>query len=143
MVIWHQKGRLLTGQASTFAAASALVTEAVAVRGACSMAVKERFNTVICESDSQALIDSVTRGPEWMLRKIESIVKDIWQNVSKILMVKFEKVGRRTNMVAHTVATKAREGTLPVLWLTDPPPQLRILIDREARVGVGPDLSYG
>ncbi|CAK9159868.1 unnamed protein product [Ilex paraguariensis] len=117
VVIRDHSGVFLKGEGRTMTATSALTTQAIAVRKACGLVLKEEYNAAVIELDSMLLINSINNGTEFMQKEIEQIVRDTGQYASKIPLGRFKKIKRSANMVAHTAATKAREETLSPQWL--------------------------
>ena len=95
-------------------ASSALVTEAHAVRKACKLAVEQRYDRVVIESDSKQLIDSLHRGCGDCLREIAPIQQDIRNYAILVPSIEFHAVSRDQNKAAHCLAAHAKKKFCPL-----------------------------
>ena len=100
------------------------------------MVIAENFQEVIVESDFKVLIEAIKRGPTSLLREVEPIQRDICFYSRKIPSIKFQFVNRQVNQLVH-LSTQARKNNLSPDWVVYPSEQLKRLVQKEAREGIG------
>ncbi|KAL4351678.1 hypothetical protein GQ457_06G030280 [Hibiscus cannabinus] len=120
----NSSGRILKGDTLSFRANSTAVAEASAIRLGVVLAIKEKWERVIFESDNMRVI---TRLNSFMLNAWESaaIEKDIIFLIAPFSSFFFLFVKRDCNKVADWVTKASLKGVCPLNWFYFPPQRLK------------------
>ena len=92
------------------------ILELLAARHAVSFAAESGHEQVVCEGDSESVVNSL-RGPGIENSWGGNLIRDIKSQSNSFLSISFAHVGRQGNAVAHALAQQARQSFLPQIWL--------------------------
>ena len=120
------EGSLLLCLGERWHTSSAIATELIALRSACSLAMTRRWHNAIIESDSQLAISlaSSESDPPWSL---DAIVGDIKYWASQLNLC-FSWIPRTCNRVAHKVAHVALNSDANFIWDVNFPVEITSLM---------------
>ncbi|KAF7837557.1 reverse transcriptase [Senna tora] len=119
-------GSLLTGSSRKFWASSPLIAEALALRESIFACMSLDLQKVHFESDCKVLTDAILLNDvPWI---IDPIVADINQALAEHPSFVIHWVPRSLNTPADWVARAALRRSLPPLWTSSPPEELRRLL---------------
>lgn len=130
-----EKGNLLTSSSNYLFATSALVAEALALRGVTLLGQNLCLDSVIFGTNCLVFVQACRK--EQIVKENEGILNDIWFMSSSFQHVGFTLVCRDGNHVAHTIASLPFSGLLTGNWFKHPPPSLREALVRDKRLIVG------
>ncbi|KAH7842585.1 hypothetical protein Vadar_007008 [Vaccinium darrowii] len=122
VVMRNWDGNPVDGLAKSVKISSPLQGELLAIREACLMISALGMKGVSVESDNkQAILLSASElVPPW---EVIAMVLDIWE-LACMRGILFKWVRREANKAAHSIATLAKSGKLPLNWVSSPPLQL-------------------
>ena len=90
--------------------------ELLAARHAVSFAAETGHERVVCEGDSESVVNSL-RGTSMENSQGGHLIRDIKSQSNLFLSISFAHVGRQGNAIAHALAQQARQSFLPQIWL--------------------------
>ena len=99
------------------------ILELLAARRAVTFTAESGHVQVICEGDSELVINSL-RGPGMENSQGGHLILDIKSKSNSFLSIYFSHVGRQGNAVAHALAQRARQSFFPQIWLEYVPPDI-------------------
>ncbi|KAJ1382729.1 Ribonuclease H-like superfamily, partial [Sesbania bispinosa] len=104
--------------------------EAMALREAVQLAHNLQWPKCIFESDNIQVVSAARR--DYQVWEIESIVQDVITLSDGFQLCGFVWVGRDGNQVANFIARACLRGSLPLGWVTRPPPPLKHLLHQDS-----------
>ncbi|KAJ1433127.1 Ribonuclease H-like superfamily [Sesbania bispinosa] len=134
VVVRDASGVLLTGSTRMVPAPSALSAEALALRDAAMLAYNCNWDRVVLESDNLTLIEACRK--ERSLGEVHQILDDIFTITARFTHCGFTWTRRSGNEVAHFLATNRLQGSLPINWVSSPPPRLCELLSNDRAFGL-------
>ena len=99
------------------------ILELLAASRAVTFTAESGHVQVICEGDSELVINSL-RGPGMENSQGGHLILDIKSKSNSFLSISFSHVGRQGNAVAHALAQRARQSFFPQIWLECVPPDI-------------------
>ena len=100
--------------------------ELLVARRAVSFAIEMGHEQVVCEGDSESVVNSL-RGTGMENSWGGHLIRDIKSQSNSFLSISFAHVGRQGNAVAHALAQRARQSFLPQIWLECVPTDIMAL----------------
>lgn len=125
---WNDKGEVVLGLTTVFPVTLALQAEVIATRDSAILASNLQISRVVFESDNLELIQSCRNEIE--RRVLEAVIQDI-----NVLRTDFDRVVL-SGPAPHMVENLAKRSLLNVAWKAFPPPQLKLVLDKDARGGL-------
>ena len=117
VVIQNGDGRVLAALSEQIVKPPSVeILELLAARHAVTFAAKSGHVQVVCEGDSELVINSL-RGPGMENSQGGHLIMDIKSKSNSFLSISFAHVGRQDNAVAHALAQRARQSFFPQIWL--------------------------
>ena len=92
------------------------ILELLAARRVVTFAAKSGHVQVVCEGDSESVVNSL-RGPRMENSRGGHLIKDIKSQSNSFLSISLAHVGRQGNAVAHALAQRARQSFSSQIWL--------------------------
>ncbi|KAJ1394179.1 Ribonuclease H-like superfamily [Sesbania bispinosa] len=123
-------GAVLVGSALHYLAPSPVVAEALAVREGMILANNLGFQRILLESDCLHVVSSCRNDLE--IGEVKGIVEDILAYRDRFSSCGFLWTHRSGNQLAHELAKAAASDSLPRSWVSQPPPQIRAILNRDA-----------
>lgn len=129
VVMRNWDGKLVDGWAKSVKISSPLQGELLAIREACLMISALGMKEVSVESDNkQAILLSASElVPPW---EASAVVLDI-RELARMGGILFKWVRREANKAAQSIAALAKNGKLPLNWVSSPPFQLLSILNSD------------
>lgn len=129
IIIRNYLGEVLSGLTRKHHTNSALLAEALALRGSMNLASNLQLDKVVFESDCLELVQAC-RGV-YNRGEISTVMQDIFHMKNNFQRCGFTWTARSGNASAHLVAAQASRDLLPANWLLNQPLVVRIQIERD------------
>nr|XP_023881687.1 uncharacterized protein LOC111994059 [Quercus suber] len=92
------------------------ILELLAARRAITFAAESGHSQVVCEGDSESMVNALRR-PGMENSMGGHIIQDIKSYSNSFMSISFAHVGRQGNAVAHAFAQRARQSFSSQIWL--------------------------
>ena len=121
VVARNREGKVLAGKGQWLDVDEAEIAEAITIKQRVKLAVEQRYQKVIIESDAKVVVERINgreKNRYWRTAIIEEDIKELLRNVKE---VKVNFVTRNTNTEAHRIAQKTIKRMCPLGWIFQSP----------------------